>query len=335
VEYRQYQHRNLCAVLALLGHIIVLCPLFLSFVAHQRQQQRNELTNPLPAINAHLHPTLSAPVVLYSGSIGKSGQAAPAPKSPPPSTTDDDKQGSLKTEPGHSGATKGVEQKTAAQKITPEPKPKSIKEKRILKAHFNGPILPARKSDQEIAQPITEIIKEQKETQEKESEQTAEIPSMFQAAEKPFEQEQQNDPNGLRKRRLTLSDLFRTMPHLMNKLSKESEQGDQLVVVQGDMKYYTFLKVFLTHINQVFAFHGGPQKMHDFAQDGKLKKNAGLSVVIDRQGKVLSHAITHSSGHQPADELITQAVDLASPFPPVPPHFTHKTVRIELVSVVR
>ncbi|MFS8506652.1 MAG: TonB C-terminal domain-containing protein [Candidatus Babeliales bacterium] len=101
------------------------------------------------------------------------------------------------------------------------------------------------------------------------------------------------------------------------------------------MKYYSFFNQFLTHINQVFAFHGGPEKFSSYIQSGKQLKNAALFVIIDQQGKVLSRSITSSSGYAPADALILQAVDQASPFPPVPQHFNHKTVRIELISMIR
>lgn len=336
MEYREQQHRNLCAALAVLTHIIVLCPLFLSFVTQKHQHKQNELTNPLPAINTHLHPRLSAPVVLYSGPIGKPGaQQTSAQKTPPPTQTE---KGAAKAEPGIATAATGSDKQNIAQKVSPKAVPK--KAPRIIKAHYNGPIIPTRESAQEVPQPATKVITPEKEKPKPEQKSTetkdqAEIPSMFQAAEKPAQEQDSHDADGIRRRRLTLADLFKNMPHLMNKLSQESGDGDQLVVVQGDMKYYSFLKIFLSHINQVFAFHGGPQKMHTFAQSGKLHRNAGLNVVIDREGKVLSRTLTHSSGHEPADQLILEAIDLANPFPPVPSHFTHKTVRIELVSVVR
>jgi len=160
----------------------------------------------------------------------------------------------------------------------------------------------------------------------------------FKATEKPFESTQKQEAtteSQVRKRQLELADLFKTMPHHTKTESHNAGNTDQLLVVQGDMKYYSFFNQFLTHINQVFAFHGGPEKLSSYIQSGKRLKNVGLFVIIDQQGKVLSRSITSSSGYAPADALILQVVDLASPFPPVPQHFNHKTVRIELISMIR
>jgi TonB family protein len=138
----------------------------------------------------------------------------------------------------------------------------------------------------------------------------------------------------VRRRQLELADLFKTMPHYNTTEGNGSGNTKQLVVVQGDIKYYSFFNQFLTHINQVFAFHHGPEKIARYAQTAKGLKNAGLTVVIDQHGKVLSKSITSSSGYEPADALILQAVDQASPFPPVPQHFNHQTVRIELITML-
>jgi len=280
-------YSTICISFALLVHVVVLCSLFLSFFPLYKQQ--DQLKNPLPSINTHLSPTLSAPVVLYSGTVTQPTQATTPqqPAQPQTSCTQE--------------SVSSNRQKTIA-------KTKELQKQEPLQESKPSPVEP-------LVGPI-------------------EAPTLFEAAPKPFDQPNQKDTGEVRKRQLTLSDLFKTMPHMMKQIAKSAQDGQELVIVQGDMKYYSFLKKFITHINQVFSFHGGPRKMIDWIQDGSIGKRAGISVTIDRQGNVLSRRLMHSCGHAPADELLVDAVDLASPFPPVPAHFGHKTVRVELVSVL-
>lgn len=184
-----------------------------------------------------------------------------------------------------------------------------------------------------------------KETPTKQKEKTpflekTEAPSMFkvqdQTAPADGQKKQLADKHEIRRHKLTLADLFQTMPHLMQAANQAAQagDGDTLVISQGDMKYYTFLKKFITHINEVFAFHGGPRQIDQWLREGQIKKNAAMSVVIDKQGNVLEVRLTGSSGYPPFDELSVQAAHQASPFPPVPDHLNHEKVRVELMSYI-
>lgn len=255
-------------------------------------------------------PTLAAPVLLYSGSSAAiKAQAQQAQQNT--STQKNVQQANQQTPPGSlhpsdlqaTGKNEGVqtEQKKsgATQKVQEQEKAEKIEA------------------------PTTIVEK-------------TESPSIFKASEKTFTPEagSSNDPGEIRKRRLTLADLFKSMPHLMKRIAEGSEEGEQLVITQGDMRYYSFLKKFLGHINQVFAFHGGPQKLVDWYKAGRIKANAGFSVVIDQKGNVLETVLRHSTGDPAADKLLLETFDAASPFPPVPESFGHQQVRVELVSVV-
>lgn len=85
-------------------------------------------------------------------------------------------------------------------------------------------------------------------------------------------------------------------------------------------------------MNQVFAFNNGPETLQKWAQEGLIKKNVGISIIIDRKGKVLETIFLSPSGYQPFDELTLKTVQAASPFPPVPELFKEKTVRVNLTS---
>lgn len=226
--------------------------------------------------------------------------------------------------PVSSGATQKQPDQATLQKdaATKNTTPKQTKQ---IKATVNN------KQLQELVAQITQEPSATTLTQETKHEP---VPELFKAAPDSNTSPEQ-ETGSIRRRQLTLADLFRTLPHVMKKLSGESGDGDQLVVVQGDMNYYGFLKNFLEHINQVFAFHGGPAQLLSYAKSGKITQNAGLSVVIDRQGNLISKQLRHSFGHTDADALILKTVDMASPFPPVPSHIQHKTVRVELISVIQ
>jgi hypothetical protein len=123
------------------------------------------------------------------------------------------------------------------------------------------------------------------------------------------------------------------MPHTLKQIASEGKDGEELVIVQGDMKYYSFLKQFLKHINEVFTFHGGPQKLIALAQSGSIKQSAGISVIINKKGAVIDKKLVKTTGCPQADLLLLNAIESASPFPPVPHHFGHEQVRVELISI--
>ncbi len=295
-------------------HLFIIGIIFISLTPeHMFTFQKKKATKPTPLAFANTtQPTpLPAPVVLYYANTPQS-QALPPTKLVASAT----EKNPLKDQPATTKSNPFLEN------LPPEPLQKPEVKK----------------------QPVTEkkSLKKEEETQKKKSTNTISVLSetgFFKVSEAPIEHSEKKesaDASHIRRRQLELADLFKTMPHYNNKTEgNQSGSSDQLVVVQGDMKYYSFFNQFLTHINQVFAFYGGPEKFSSYIQSGKQLKNAALFVIIDQQGKVLSRSITSSSGYAPADALILQAVDQASPFPPVPQHFNHKTVRIELISMIR
>lgn len=257
--------------------------------------------------------TIAAPVILYSG---------PTPQPHKTVTAQPGSKGGVGT-PGTQGASTSTAPKqplkTAEQTTPIPPKPVGI--------------------------PSTEKKEPTKQATTKEKEQTpflekTEAPSLFKAVEQTTpadgQKKQAASKEEIRRHKLTLADLFQTMPHLMQAANQaaQSGDGDTLVISQGDMKYYTFLKKFITHINEVFTFYGGPQKIDSWMKEGLIRKNTSMSVVIDKKGNVLEVILTGSSGYQPFDELSIQAVHQASPFPPVPEYLNHEKVRVELMSYI-
>lgn len=149
---------------------------------------------------------------------------------------------------------------------------------------------------------------------------------------------QQEKSSDLRAYKLTLADLFKDLA-LSNsavgndELSQDGDaDGNMLIIGQGDMKYYSFLQKFVTHINQVFSFYGGPDKVKNWINKGFIKNDTHLSITIDKGGKVLAAIITQSSGCKAFDELSLQTINQASPFPPIPDRLGHQKVRVDLSS---
>ena len=149
---------------------------------------------------------------------------------------------------------------------------------------------------------------------------------------------QSEKSNDLRAYKLTLADLFKDLSSAgaltgKDQSSQEGQtDGDMLIIGQGDMKYYSFLQKFVTHINQVFSFYGGPDKVKNWINKGFIKNDTHLSITIDKNGKVLSALITQSSGCKAFDELSLQTINQASPFPPIPDRLGHQKVRVDLSS---
>lgn len=159
-------------------------------------------------------------------------------------------------------------------------------------------------------------------------------PSLFsvpQEIKKTDGNDHYEDNGDLRSKKLTLADLFKSLLPPQEKSDNVTTDG-MLIISQGDMKYYSFLQKFITHINQVFAFHGGPAQVRNWLQKGFLQKNTALSIIIDKKGSVLDVDITQSSGYIPFDELSIKTVHQASPFPPIPDRIGHDKVRVDLSS---
>lgn len=296
---QRFSDYSLPIIVSLIIHFFVIGAIFISLVPQDTvtfiKKKIKETTTIIPANTTEPTP-LPAPVVLYYANGHKSSVLSPAQTKSNPS---------LKNLPPES-----------LQKL------EGKKEETIEKAKQKS-IEKKEKNEQKKSPTVISSVSET---------------GFFKATENPSNLTQKQETtteNQIRSRQLELADLFKSMPHYPQTEGHSNGTTDQLLVVQGDMKYYSFFNQFLNHINQVFAFHGGPEKLSGYIQSGKRLKNAGLFVIIDQQGKVLSRSITSSSGYAPADALILQVVDLASPFPPVPQHFNHKTVRIELISMIR
>jgi len=292
---------------SLFFHIILLLILFLMIASPDARK----LLEPASRQSAT---SIAAPVVLYSG---------PPPQPHKTVSARPGSKGGVGT-PGTPGAKVPTAQKQPPLKTMPKTMP--------LPPKPQGVQSPAQKEPK-------------KETPTKAKEKTpflekTEAPSMFKAVEQTApadgQKKQAADKEELRRHKLTLADLFQTMPHLMQAANQAAQagDGDTLVISQGDMKYYTFLTKFITHINDVFAFHGGPQKISQWMQQGYIKKNTSMSVVTDKKGNVLEVRLTGSSGYAPFDELSMETVRQASPFPPVPDYLNHEKVRVELMSYI-
>ena len=139
-----------------------------------------------------------------------------------------------------------------------------------------------------------------------------------------------NEQESIATKKLSLHDLFKTLPHKEFRGTSDQE----VVMVQGDMKHYTYLKAFIKHINDVFKFHGGDKQMIQWAQKGFIKSHAGMSVAVNKKGEVTGYLITRSTGLPAADELLGKTIEQSSPFPPLPEHYTQKSARIELISAL-
>ncbi len=331
----QNQVSSVSFALSTFLHITVMVMIFLSLVPLKNVQKFLEKKAPQNLVpGAAQAPTISAPVILYSGPID-TPHTAPLIQAPQNTASASQQQ------------SRSTSQTQPLKKETVTPQPESAKPDQESDTKNNS-----QSSSGSLAHALAQDIKK---AHEKISTKKADAPTIlsepkkiadaFSLPDKPFstthkqsKSSSSSDKNdSVRKRSLTLADLFKNMPHTLDQLSKEtasSKDGKELVVVQGDMKYYSFLKEFLTHINQVFAFHGGPQKMDNWARAGLLKHQAGLSVTINKQGKVIGTQMLNSSGHTAADTLLLEAINLASPFAPVPHHFGHETVRVELISVI-
>ena len=135
----------------------------------------------------------------------------------------------------------------------------------------------------------------------------------------------------MRKRKLTLADLFKSIPVTHEKNNPGEGTGDnQLIVVQGDVRYYTLWSNFLTHANQVANFHGILKQLRIWHAEGKIKRITTMSVTIDRKGNLIEYRMTQSSGYQAADDLLIKGIKLAAPFPPIPASIAHDSIRYDI-----
>lgn len=282
---------------SLIIHITLLCALFvrIAFIEQEKRRKKEELAQ-------MLQQKMAEPVLLYYtppsviGSNNKKTQASPVTNKPSKSRENTTSE-KTKAELNRSAEKAPTEKKEQTKKISPKTEP-------IKKIKTEVPTL--------LSIPKKPTIEEQ---------------------EKLKETEKTHDSQEIRSRKLTLADLFKTMPHFSEKeVPKNEGPGSQLVIAQGDMRYYTIIKKNVEHMNQVFGFHGGHATMLKWAQEGLIKKNVGVSIILNKQGDVLQTIITSSSGYKPFDELTKKTVAQASPFPPLSKEFKEETFRLELTS---
>lgn len=298
---------------ALLIHAVLLSALFIKFITLEQERQKEQIQKQKMA------QPIAAPVLLYAT---PAINPAPTKKIATPQKV---------TSPSIPSFSK-KELQEAAQQAKEEMNDKSlhstkndILKKDTLAKQIKKEIV-KQKPIQETKKQATNLISIPKEPTQKEKE----------AFKKISEAKTETDSDEVRKRKLTLADLFKTMPHAMEEVQKHATEGgsDQLVIAQGDIRYYSFLKKFITHMNQVFAFRDGPNILQKWAGEGLIKKNVGISIVIDKKGNVLEIIFLSSSGYTPFDELTKKTVQEASPFPPAPEQFKEKTFRVELTSAL-
>jgi len=323
-------------------HTVVMSFVFFSFIQLSDPKKTTPQILPAAPQKAVQAPALSAPVILYSGPVNTpqpptlpataQGSTTQKPsKKQVPKITKKSPQEFTKDAPSTSGAKTESQEKQSQKTLAHKPGALARAIAKDLKAQLatqkQSPTM-LSKDDLEFLKPLSDTPHEPEE-----SPKDQQISNLFDASPKAFDDKDTAQESDLRKRQLTLADLFKDMPHTLKQITSEGKEGEELVIVQGDMKYYSFLKQFLNHINEVFAFHGGPQKLFALVQSGRVKQSAGLSVIIDKQGKVINKKLMKTTGCSQADGLLLDAIESASPFPPVPHHFGHEQVRVELISV--
>lgn len=147
----------------------------------------------------------------------------------------------------------------------------------------------------------------------------------------------QNETNDLRKKKLTIADLFKnlstTLP--LHSISSEDEgegQGAPAVIVQGDIRYHSFTKELLENINSTSKCNNNGARIRSLYAAGKIKQNLKLSITLAKSGKVIDARILVSSGCQEFDDYWVATAYQSSPFAPLPSHFKRDMVRVELVT---
>lgn len=152
-------------------------------------------------------------------------------------------------------------------------------------------------------------------------------------------QKKEETGDGTRKRKLRLSDLFKnlsSLPLVPSYLQDTQEDGDgsgaPAVIVQGDIRYHSFVGGIVDHINSTSKHRNGDAIVGKLIQSGTIKQNLKMSITLQKSGKVLDARILISSGCPQLDSFwIATAYD-ASPFAPLPSHFKRDMVRVELAT---
>ena len=144
--------------------------------------------------------------------------------------------------------------------------------------------------------------------------------------------------DGTRKRKLTLSDLFKNLSSSSFLPSSENieESGDgsgaPAVIVQGDIRYHSFMSSIVDHINSTSKHRHGNAIIGKLIQSGTIKQNLKLSITLAKNGSVLDARTLISSGCPELDTFWITTAREASPFAPLPDHFKRNMVRVELTT---
>lgn len=146
--------------------------------------------------------------------------------------------------------------------------------------------------------------------------------------------------DGTRKRKLRLADLFKDLSYRpTNTQTVSSNEKDGLptegapsVIVQGDIRYHSFIQAILEHINITSIFRNGHAVIIHLIRSGEVKRNLKMNLTLAKNGNVLDASILTSSGCKELDEFWCQTAQAASPFAPLPDHFKREMVRVELVT---
>lgn len=276
---------------------------------------------PQTVINPLDAPLINAPLVLYKSGKKKSEKPSDS-ESAQPSTSPEVKapledsapQESLKTPP-EAEAEAGVQNQKKAQLqqqplITPE-----------TPTWFHAPgsdQLPTDNTDSTLKEVTLSVQK------------IVDIPT-----KKPLPTD---TSDGMRRRKLTLADLFKNLPntYLPSSSSESHQEGDgdraPAVIVQGDIRYHSFISAVVEHINATSIHNNGPSIIRGLLAQGDIKQNLQMSITLEKSGKVLDARVLVSSGCHALDTFWIKTAFESSPFAPLPTHFKRDMVRVELVT---
>ncbi len=152
------------------------------------------------------------------------------------------------------------------------------------------------------------------------------------------QQQTPSDKHSLRKKKLTLADVFQKLPHHLvahtdntghgHPLGSDQgiNTGDTLIIAQTDFRFYSFFSHVLKHLNGTFQFH----KDHVKAE-WITNHNLHIDIIIDKKGYIQNCIIVQSSGNKELDEFLKKITYESSPLPPVPSNLIHKTFRLKLI----
>ncbi len=108
--------------------------------------------------------------------------------------------------------------------------------------------------------------------------------------------------------------------------------GHQVVIKEGDMKYYTLWAKFLNHLNQAARFNrrGKERLIQEWVATEQIRYVFQCGITVDLQGKVIDVEINHSSGSKKFDDFCLSDIYSAVPYPPLPPSIGKTSARFEV-----